>query len=68
MPTKVQNKPCEVCGGEAVWKSRLSPMGFVKSDRSSGYTRWHFYYYCQDHFHDANESLWARLSPFKIGA
>jgi hypothetical protein len=68
MPSKIQNKPCEVCGEPAEWKSRLSPMGFVKSDRSCGYTRWFFYHYCGNCFHDANEQLWTRLKPFKIGA
>ncbi len=43
-------------------------MGFVKSDRSCGYTRWFFYHYCGNCFHDANEQLWTRLKPFKIGA
>ena len=67
MPEKVDNQFCEVCGEAAMWKSRLSPMGFVKSDRKQGYTRWVFYYYCKDHLNDANNSLWSRLKPYQIG-
>ena len=67
MPTKIKDQTCEVCGEAAVWKSRLSPMGFVKSDRNCGYTRWIFYYYCKEHLHDANEQLWSRLQPYRLG-
>ena len=67
MPTKIDGKTCEVCGETAVWKSRLSPMGFIKCDRSQGYSRWEEFYYCDGHLHDTNESLWARLSLYRIG-
>lgn len=67
MPSEIQGKLCEVCGETAVWKSRLSPMGFIKCDRSKGYSHWLDYYYCDQHLHDTNDILWTKLNRFKIG-
>jgi len=67
LPKEITNKFCEVCGETAHWESRLSPMGFIKYDRSKGFSEWTNYYYCETHLDQSNDSLWNRLKQFKIG-
>jgi len=55
---------CAVCSEEnAVIKSRLSPDSYLRHDRETGYT---IYHYCKSCHLDLLANIWERLSQTRI--
>lgn len=67
MPTEIKGKQCEICGKEAKWKSKISPMGFIKGCRKKGFTEYLTFHYCAPCLNDLGDSFWAKMNYFKLG-
>ena len=42
--------PCEFCGSLNTQKSHLSPLGFIKMNRSKGFSEYEVFWYCEKHY------------------
>ena len=67
MPTEIKGKVCEICGKEAKWKSKISPMGFIKGCRKQGFTEYLTFHYCAPCLNDLGDSFWNKMNYFKLG-
>ena len=67
MPKNVKGKTCEICGREACWESKISPMGFIKGHRNNGFTEYLSFHYCETCLDDLVSAFWKKLEYFKLG-
>jgi len=52
---------CEICGGEAVIKTRLNPDSFLVSRQEGKLITYDSYHYCEEHFYAILNQLWGRV-------
>ncbi len=67
MPKEVKGKQCKICGQEAKWESKISPMGFIKGCRKQGFTDYLTFHYCTICLNDLGETFWKKMNHFKLG-
>ncbi len=53
--------PCEFCGSLNTQKSHLSPLGFIKMNRSKGFSEYEVFWYCEEHYVNNVTGFWNKL-------